>query len=113
MGSVGGIYVLGGGGLCKPKVKRLRPPGRGRLSCATASTRRCWLSGGERIPLRQSTGGYRDARPFVTCLDESWAFKGEQEGKEGGSLAEAALAVGRGRRPLGWQDAFAIYFRRR
>jgi len=33
-------------------------------------------------------------RPFVRCLDESWALKEEREGKDGGSLAAAGLAHG-------------------
>ena len=32
-------------------------------------------------------------RPIVRCLVESWALKEEREGKDGGSLAEAGLAL--------------------
>jgi len=37
-----------------------------------------------------------EERPFVRCLEESWALKGESEGQDGGSLAEAGLAYGGG-----------------
>jgi len=57
-------------------------------------TGRCFLSGGKGVFHSQSMVRYREERPFVTCLDEPKARKVEREGKEGGSLAEAELAVG-------------------
>jgi len=35
-----------------------------------------------------------EERPFVRCLDESWALNDEREGKDGGSLAAAGFAYG-------------------
>jgi len=44
--------------------------------------------------VRQSRGRYTDKRPFVRCLEESWAPKTEREGKEWGSLAAAERVEG-------------------
>ena len=55
---------------------------------------RCFLIGGKGTLVRQSRGRYTGERPFVRCLDESWALKEEREGNHCGSLAEAGLAFG-------------------
>jgi len=39
-------------------------------------------------------GRYREERPFVSCLDESWALKEERKRNDEGSLAAAGLAYG-------------------
>ena len=44
--------------------------------------------------VRRSRGRYTEERPFVRCLDESWALNDEREGKDGGSLAAAGFAYG-------------------
>ena len=48
----------------------------------------------EGIFVHQSRGRYTEERPFVRCLDKSWALKEERQGKDCGSLAEAGLAYG-------------------
>jgi len=56
------------------------------------SIKRCFLKGGEGTFVRQLRGRYTKDRPFVRCLDESWALKEERQGKNDGSLAKAGLA---------------------
>ena len=72
----------------------MRPSCSGMVMCARASTGRCFLKGGEGTRVRQSRGRYTEERPFVRCLDESWALKEEREGKDGGSLAAAGFEYG-------------------
>jgi len=88
------MLVPGGGRVCRTSGNHVRPSRRGRVRCARASTGRCFLKGGEGTFVRQSRGRYTEERPFVRCLDESGALKGEREGKESGSLAEAGFAYG-------------------
>ena len=47
MRSGGGQVCPERGGRCKPRGRRVRPPWRGRVRCAWASTGRCFLIGGE------------------------------------------------------------------
>jgi len=70
----------------------VRPSCSGIVRCARASIGRCFLRGGEGTLVRQSRGRYTEERPFVRCLDESWALNDEREGKDGGSLAAAGFA---------------------
>jgi len=88
------MLVLGGGGACRTRGRRVRPSRKGSVRWARASTRRWRLWGREGISVRQSRGRYTEERPTVWCLDESWALKVEREGKDCGSLAEAGLACG-------------------
>jgi len=91
---LGGMFVLGGSGACRTRGRHVRPPCWGRVRCARASIGRCFLIGGEGIFVRQPRGRYTEERPFVRCLDESWALKEEREGNDCWSLAEAGLAFG-------------------
>jgi len=88
------MSVPDGGREWRTRGRRERPSCSGMVRCARASTRRCFLIGGEGTWVRQSRGRYTEERPLVRCLDESWALKAETEGKEGGSLAAAGFAYG-------------------
>jgi len=50
------MFVLGGGGACSIRGRRVRPSPRGRVRCARASTGRCFLIGGEGTFVRQLRG---------------------------------------------------------
>ena len=88
------MFVPGGGGACSIRGRHVRPSCRGRVSWARASTGRSFPIGGEGTFVRQLRGRYTEERPLVRCLEASWARKEEREGKDGGSLAEAGLALG-------------------
>jgi len=88
------MFVPGGGRVYRTRGRHVRPSCSGMVRCARASTGRCFLKGGEGTLVRQSRGRYTEERPFVRCLDESWALKDEREGNDGGSLAAAGLAYG-------------------
>ena len=92
--SSGGMFVLGWGGVCSTRGRRVRHSCRGRVRCAKVLTGRCFLSRGEGTFVHKSRGRQMEERPFVRCLDESWALKEEREGKDRWSLAEAGLALG-------------------
>jgi len=88
------MFVPGGGGACSIRGRRVRPSCRGRVRCASASTGRCFLIGGEGTFVCQLRGRYTEERPVVRCLEAFSARKEEREGKDYGSLAEAGLALG-------------------
>jgi len=94
MSSAGGMFVPGGGGVCRIRGRHVRAPCRGRKRCARASMGRCFLIGGEGTLVHQLRGRQMEERSIVRCLNEFGALKEDREGKDCGRLAEAGLAFG-------------------
>jgi len=85
--TAGGIFTPVGGRAWRTRGKWESPSCRARVRCASPSTGRSFLIGGDGTFVRHSKGRYTGERPFVRCLEESWALKTEREGNEMGSLA--------------------------
>ena len=87
------LFLAGGGGLQDQReVREAFLQGQGEVG--EGVDREVLLQWGDGVLVRQLRGRYPEERPFVRCLDESWAQKEEREGKDSGCLAGAGLAYG-------------------